>query len=71
MRCLLQGPLCTEEIADYLDMSNSNTSRHACILCRSGLLDSEFRGKTRYFSVSPRAEDIISSITASCLGRQE
>jgi DNA-binding transcriptional ArsR family regulator len=53
---LMQGPLGVCEIADRLDLTIYNASKHLRILRKAGLLDVEKNGQERLYSVPKRIQ---------------
>jgi len=57
MRLLLEKPLGVNAIAQRLDISGYNVSKHLRILKEAGLLEMEKSGKQRLYEVVPRFRD--------------
>jgi DNA-binding transcriptional ArsR family regulator len=54
LRLLFKEPLSVNEIADRLQVSQYNVSKHLRVMREAGLLETERDGKQRLYSVSPK-----------------
>lgn len=54
---LSRGELCGCHVADALDLSQPNVSRHLTVLRHAGLVDSERRGAWIYYRLLEQAPD--------------
>ena len=57
MRMLLKEPLGVNALAEQLEMSQYNVSKHLRILKEAGLLEMEKEGKQRLYRVIPSLRD--------------
>ena len=51
---LAEGPLCVNELAEGLDLSQPTVSRHLRVLRERGLVNTERSGTTIYYSLADR-----------------
>lgn len=61
MRLLIQEELGVNEIAERLDISEYNVSKHLRILKEAGLLQMEKSGKQRLYRVDPSLKDRLAA----------
>lgn len=61
MRLLLKNRLGVSAIADRLDLSEYNVSKHLRILKEAGLLEVEKSGKQRLYDVAPELKDKLAA----------
>ena len=54
LRLLFKEPLSVNEIAERLEVSQYNVSKHLRVMREAGLLETEKDGKQRLYSVSPK-----------------
>ena len=71
---LAKGALCVNELVDVLDVPQPTVSRHLGILRTRGLVSTERRGTSVYYSLSDRrvieALDLLRAILASQLAAE-
>ena len=64
---LMQGEFAVHEIAEACDSSQNQTCEHLRLLKGHGLLNSERRGRTVYYSIaSPQLPGLITCIQKNC-----
>lgn len=61
VRLLLQKQMGVNEIAEQLDISQYNVSKHLRILKEAGLLEMEKQGKLRLYTVIPNLKDQLAA----------
>ena len=68
---MMQGEFAVHEIAKICQISPNQTCEHLRLMKGHGLLNSERRGKTVYYSIkSPRLPGLLNCIKQNCLINQ-